>query len=39
MFAQLQDLVDKYHNIGEQISNPEVIADQDRWQKLMKEHS
>lgn len=39
MFAQLQDLVDKYHNIGEQISNPEVIADQERWQKLMKEHS
>lgn len=39
MFDQLQELVDKYHIIGEQISQPEVIADQERWQKLMKEHS
>ena len=39
MFDQLQELVDKYHIIGDQISQPEVIADQERWQKLMKEHS
>ena len=39
MFDQLEDLVDKYNIIGDQISNPEIIADQERWQKLMKEHS
>ncbi|MDF2612953.1 MAG: prfA [Clostridia bacterium] len=39
MFAQLDDLVEKFNVIGEQISQPEVIADQDKWQKLMKEHS
>ena len=39
MFAQLEDLVTKYEMIGEQISQPDIIADQDRWQKLMKEHS
>ena len=39
MFDQLQELVDKYHIIGEQISQPDIISDQERWQKLMKEHS
>ncbi|PHV72033.1 peptide chain release factor 1 [Sporanaerobium hydrogeniformans] len=39
MFAQLEDLVTKYEMIGEQISQPDIIADQERWQKLMKEHS
>ena len=39
MFDQLQELVDKFNIINDQISQPEVIADQDRWQKLMKEHS
>lgn len=39
MFAQLEELVGKYENIGELISDPMVIADQDKWQKLMKEHS
>ncbi|MGL4343655.1 MAG: peptide chain release factor 1 [Cellulosilyticaceae bacterium] len=39
MFAQLEELVQKFEIIGEQISNPDVIANQERWQKLMKEHS
>jgi len=39
MFAQLEDLVEKFSIIGEQISQPEVIADQDKWKRLMKEHS
>lgn len=39
MFDQLEDLVEKFNLISDQISNPDIIADQDRWQKLMKEHS
>ena len=39
MFQQLDELVEKYNNISEMISMPEVIADQEKWQKLMKEHS
>ena len=39
MFDQLDDLVQKFEDIGEMISDPMVIADQERWQKLMKEHS
>lgn len=39
MFDQLEDLVQKFEDIGEMISDPMVIADQERWQKLMKEHS
>jgi peptide chain release factor 1 len=39
MFSQLDDLVSKFITIGEQITQPEIIADQDKWKRLMKEHS
>ncbi len=39
MFQQLEELVDKYNNISHMISLPEVIADQEKWKRLMKEHS
>ena len=39
MFDQLEELVEKFNIINDQISQPEIIADQDRWQRLMKEHS
>ncbi|MGL6173396.1 MAG: peptide chain release factor 1 [Cellulosilyticaceae bacterium] len=39
MFAQLEELIGKYDNIGELVTDPMVIADQEKWQKLMKEHS
>ena len=39
MFDQLEELVEKFNIINEQISQPEIIADQERWQRLMKEHS
>ena len=39
MFDQLEELVEKFNIINDQISQPEIIADQERWQKLMKEHS
>ncbi len=39
MFGKMDELVKKFEDIGLQISDPEVIADQDVWRKLMKEHS
>ena len=39
MFAQIEELAVKFENIGDLISDPEVIADQQKWQKLMREHS
>lgn len=39
MFAQLEELVIKFEDIGEAISDPLIISNQDKWQKLMKEHS
>ncbi len=38
MFDKLDFLEDKYNKLNETISDPEVIADQERWRKLMKEH-
>ena len=39
MFQQIEELVKKYDEMSQQISDPEIIADQELWQKLMKEHS
>jgi len=39
MFQKLEDVEKRYEELNEQISNPEVIAKQSEWQKLMKEHS
>ena len=39
MFGKMGELVNKFDHIATQISDPEIIADQDRWRKLMKEHS
>lgn len=39
MFGQMDELVKKYDEIAKQISDPDIIADQDLWRKLMKEHS
>ncbi len=39
MFDQIEELVEKFNIINDQISQPEIIADQDRWQKLMREHA
>ncbi len=39
MFAQIEELAVKFENISDLISDPEVIANQQKWQKLMKEHS
>ncbi len=37
MFDKLNFLEEKYQELNEIISDPEVIADQERWRKLMKE--
>ena len=39
MFENLEELENKHVELGEQITLPEVIANQENWRKLMKEHS
>jgi len=39
MFDKLEFIEEKYQELGEKISDPEVISDQKLWQKLMKEHA
>jgi len=39
MFDRLNELESKFENLSELISHPEVIADNNRWRNLMKEHS
>lgn len=39
MFDKLEAAEQRYEEIGEKLNNPEIIADQDTWRKLMKEHS
>lgn len=39
MLKKLEVLEDKYRELTEKISDPEVINDQKTWQKYMKEHS
>ncbi|NLY56190.1 MAG: peptide chain release factor 1 [Firmicutes bacterium] len=39
MFDKLQGIEDKYNEITQELSNPEVIADQERFQRLAKTHS
>ena len=39
MFQKLEDVEKRYVDLTEKISDPEVIARTQEWQKLMKEHS
>ncbi len=39
MFDRLEEIQEKYNNMAEQINDPSVIADQEKWRKMMKEHS
>ncbi|MGL6293285.1 peptide chain release factor 1 [Eubacterium aggregans] len=39
MLEKLDFLSEKYDDLNQKISDPEVIADQVKWQKLMKEHA
>ena len=39
MLEKLKELKDKFLKLTEEIADPAVIADMQRWQKLVKEHS
>ena len=39
MTDKLDKLVDRYNYLTEEIAKPEVIADNNSWKKLVKEHS
>lgn len=39
MLEKLDFIEEKYNDLTNKISDPEVIADQSEWQKLMKEHA
>ncbi len=39
MFEKLSFIEQQYDKLAERISDPEVIADQETWRKLCKEHS
>ncbi len=39
MYDKLSFIEKRYEELSEQISDPEIIADQDTWRKLCKEHS
>ena len=39
MLEKLAFLEDKYEDLGNQLSDPEVINQQEIWQKLVKEHA
>ena len=39
MLEKLAFIEQRYQELSEKINDPEVIADQEQWQKLMKEHA
>lgn len=39
MLDKLEFIEEKYEDLSHKISDPEVIADQGQWQKLVKEHA
>ena len=39
MFENLQLVKLRYEEMGERLSDPSVLADQEKWQKLNKEHA
>lgn len=39
MFDKLENVEKRYEELNEKISDPAIIADQNEWKKLMKEHA
>ena len=39
MFEMFEWMVGRYQELGEAVSQPEIIADQAKWQKMLKEHA
>ena len=39
MFEKFDWMLARYQELSEAVSQPEIIADQARWQRLLKEHA
>ncbi len=39
MFEKFEWMIGRYQELGEAVSQPEIIADQAKWQRLLKEHA
>ena len=39
MFEKFEWMIGRYQELGEAVSQPDIIADQAKWQKLLKEHA
>ena len=39
MKKKLQEIIDKYHHLSEQMTKPEVLSDQKKLSSVAKEHS
>ncbi|PKM94010.1 MAG: peptide chain release factor 1 [Firmicutes bacterium HGW-Firmicutes-1] len=39
MFNKIEGIVDRFNDVAFMINDPQIISEQDRWIKLMKEHS
>ena len=39
MFANLQDIDEKLHMLERQLSDPELVSDQQRYREVVREHS
>ena len=39
MLEKLAEIEMKYSSLSDQINDPDIISDQNRWRKLMKEYS
>jgi len=39
MYSKLEFVEKKYEEINKKLSEPDILADQEEWRKLMKEHS
>ena len=39
MFDKLENVEKRYEELNKKIADPEIIANQNEWKKLMKEHA
>ena len=39
MFDRLAEIEQKYMDLADQVNDPDIIANQSQWRKLMKEYS
>ena len=39
MFEKFDWIIGRYQELSEAVSQPDIIADQALWQKLLKEHA